>query len=85
MSAKLSVTMRDSSVVTHYLRSRDAVPDDELDRCDKPDTFWGTFSDQQRLVPKSVVRVCQIDREESDFDYENASYEDNELDSDFVL
>jgi hypothetical protein len=81
MSAKVSVTMRDGSLETHFLRSIDAL--NENDPSEAQNEFWGTQSDQQRLVPMAVVRSAPIEYD-SDFDYGAISYDDPESDSDFV-
>lgn len=81
MSAEVSVMMRDGSIETHFLRSKDALNDDE--QTNDNDSFWGTESDQRRLVPKDAVRASSIDYD-TDFDYGGISYDDHESDSDYM-
>lgn len=81
MSAKVSVTMRSGSVETHFLRSIDAL--NENDSNEAGNEFWGTKSDQQRLIPMVVVRSAPIEYD-SDFDYGEVTYDDPESDSDYM-
>ena len=81
MSAKVSVTMRDGSIETHFLRSVDAL--NENDSSEAQNEFWGSKNHQQRLVPMAVVRSVPIEYD-SDFDYGGVSYDDPASDSDYV-
>ncbi len=82
MSAKVSVTMRDGSVETHFLRSIDALNENDSNDLEGNE-FWGTKNDQQRLIPMAVIRAAPIEYD-SDFDYGEVTYDDPESDSDYM-
>lgn len=66
----------------HTLKSVNYCSPEAEKKNDAQAPFWDTENDRHRLLPKSVVRVAAVEQD-SDYDWDGVTYDDDENDSDF--
>lgn len=82
--ASMAVTDRNGVTTTHALRSNGYCSTEMEVENNKPDPFWDTEKDRERLKPKDSVRISSMSQP-LDFDFEMTSLEDDTEDGDFCL
>lgn len=76
-------TNREGERLKHTLRSVNYCSREAEDKNNASSGgFWDTANDRLRLIPKSVIRVAQVENDDN-FEWDNVTYDDDHADGDF--